>query len=64
MFGVMWLEYCCYKNFCFLLSNFFIEGECILVGFGENVGVVDLGDGLRLVFKIEFYNYFFVVELF
>lgn len=41
-----------------------MEGLCIFVGFGENVGVVDFGGGYWLVFKIESYNYFFVVEFF
>jgi phosphoribosylformylglycinamidine synthase len=64
MFGVMWSEHCCYKNSRPLLSNFPTEGERILVGPGENAGVVDLGDGLRLAFKIESHNHPSAVEPF
>ena len=56
MFGVMWSEHCCYKNSRTLLSQFPTTGDRILVGPGENSGVVDLGDGLRLAFKIESHN--------
>ena len=64
MFGVMWSEHCCYKNSRPLLSQFPIQGERILVGPGENAGVVDLGDGLRLAFKIESHNHPSAVEPF
>ena len=43
MFGVMWSEHCCYRNSRPLLSGFPTEGPRILVGPGENAGVVDLG---------------------
>src|SRR4028118_2311996 len=42
MFGVMWSEHCCYKNSRPLLKQFPTEGDRILVGPGENAGVVDL----------------------
>ena len=45
MFGVMWSEHCCYRNSRPLLRGFPTEGPRILVGPGENAGVVDLGDG-------------------
>ncbi|QUS60256.1 phosphoribosylformylglycinamidine synthase subunit PurL [Synechocystis sp. PCC 7338] len=64
MFGVMWSEHCCYKNSRPLLSSFPTEGEQILVGPGENAGVVDLGDGLQLAFKIESHNHPSAVEPF
>ncbi len=64
MFGVMWSEHCCYKNSRPLLKQFPTEGERILVGPGENAGVVDLGDGLRLAFKIESHNHPSAVEPF
>ncbi|MEB3176580.1 MAG: phosphoribosylformylglycinamidine synthase II, partial [Synechococcus sp.] len=53
MFGVMWSEHCCYRNSRPLLGQFPTEGPRILVGPGENAGVVDLGEGHRLAFKIE-----------
>ena len=57
MFGVMWSEHCCYRNSRPLLSGFPTEGKRILVGPGENAGVVDLGEGQQLAFKIESHNH-------
>jgi phosphoribosylformylglycinamidine synthase len=64
MFGVMWSEHCCYKNSRPLLKQFPTEGDRILVGPGENAGVVDLGDGLHVAFKIESHNHPSAVEPF
>ena len=64
MFGVMWSEHCCYKNSRPLLKQFPTTGERILVGPGENAGVVDLGDGFQLAFKIESHNHPSAVEPF
>ncbi|MGL5081327.1 MAG: phosphoribosylformylglycinamidine synthase subunit PurL [Microcoleaceae cyanobacterium] len=64
MFGVMWSEHCCYKNSRPLLKQFPTTGERVLVGPGENAGVVDFGDGLRLAFKIESHNHPSAVEPF
>ncbi|MEM8673303.1 MAG: phosphoribosylformylglycinamidine synthase subunit PurL [Cyanobacteria bacterium P01_G01_bin.67] len=71
MFGVMWSEHCCYKNSRSLLSQFPTTGkacgasrERVLVGPGENAGVVDLGQGLQLAFKIESHNHPSAVEPF
>ena len=64
MFGVMWSEHCCYRNSRPLLSGFPTEGPRILVGPGENAGVVDLGAGHRLAFKIESHNHPSAVEPF
>lgn len=64
MFGVMWSEHCCYKNSRPLLSQFPTTGKRVLVGPGENAGVVDLGNGLRLAFKIESHNHPSAVEPF
>lgn len=64
MFGVMWSEHCCYKNSRPLLKQFPTTGDRILVGPGENAGVVDLGNGLRLAFKIESHNHPSAVEPF
>jgi phosphoribosylformylglycinamidine synthase len=64
MFGVMWSEHCCYKNSRPLLKQFPTEGDRVLVGPGENAGVIDLGDGLRLAFKIESHNHPSAVEPF
>ncbi|MGB3403132.1 MAG: phosphoribosylformylglycinamidine synthase subunit PurL [Microcoleaceae cyanobacterium] len=64
MFGVMWSEHCCYKNSRPLLKQFPTTGDRILVGPGENAGVVDLGDGLQLAFKIESHNHPSAIEPF
>jgi phosphoribosylformylglycinamidine synthase subunit PurL len=64
MFGVMWSEHCCYKNSRPLLKQFPTTGARILVGPGENAGVVDMGDGLQLAFKIESHNHPSAVEPF
>jgi phosphoribosylformylglycinamidine synthase subunit PurL len=71
MFGVMWSEHCCYKNSRPLLSQFPTKSDAcgalrerVLVGPGENAGVVDLGNGLRLAFKIESHNHPSAVEPF
>ena len=64
MFGVMWSEHCCYRNSRPLLGQFPTEGPRILVGPGENAGVVDLGGGHRLAFKIESHNHPSAVEPF
>jgi phosphoribosylformylglycinamidine synthase subunit PurL len=64
MFGVMWSEHCCYKNSRPLLKQFPTQGARVLVGPGENAGVVDLGNGLQLAFKIESHNHPSAVEPF
>jgi len=64
MFGVMWSEHCCYKNSRPLLKHFPTTGERVVVGPGENAGVVDLGDGDWLAFKIESHNHPSAVEPF
>jgi len=64
MFGVMWSEHCCYKNSRPLLKQFPTQGKRILVGPGENAGIVDLENGLQLAFKIESHNHPSAVEPF
>ncbi len=64
MFGVMWSEHCCYKNSRPLLKGFPTAGKQVVVGPGENAGVVDLGDGDWLAFKIESHNHPSAVEPF
>ncbi len=64
MFGVMWSEHCCYKNSRPLLKQFPTSSDRVLVGPGENAGVIDLGDGLHLAFKIESHNHPSAIEPF
>ena len=52
MFGVMWSEHCCYRNSKPLLSKFPTKGKNVLVGPGENAGVIDVGNNQKLVLKI------------
>src|SRR5258708_39021716 len=55
-FSVMWSEHCSYKSSKRHLRTLPTEGPRVLQGPGENAGVVDLGDGLAAVFKIESHN--------
>jgi len=64
MFGVMWSEHCCYRNSKLLLSKFPTKGKNILVGPGENAGVIDVGNDQKLVFKIESHNHPSAIEPF
>ncbi len=57
IFSVMWSEHCSYKSSRVHLKQFPTQGECILQGPGENAGVVDIGDGLAIVFKMESHNH-------
>ncbi len=63
MFGVMWSEHCCYKNSKPFLRQFPTQGAQVVVGPGENAGVVDLG-GVYLAFKVESHNHPSAVEPF
>lgn len=62
MFGAMWSEHCAYKHSRPLLGRFPTTGERVLVGPGENAGVLDIGDGLAVVFKVESHNHPSAVE--
>ncbi len=65
VFSAMWSEHCSYKNSRKLFKLFFTKGKQVLVGAGEeNSGVVDIGDGLGVVFKIESHNHPSAVEPF
>ena len=65
IFGVMWSEHCSYKNSRRILKLLPTEGRGVLVKAGEeNAGVIDIGDGLAVVFKIESHNHPSAVEPF
>jgi phosphoribosylformylglycinamidine synthase subunit PurL len=65
VFSVMWSEHCSYKNTRPLLKTFPTKSPRILVGAGEeNAGVIDIGDGLAIAFKIESHNHPSAVEPF
>ncbi|MDQ2934267.1 MAG: phosphoribosylformylglycinamidine synthase subunit PurL [Chloroflexota bacterium] len=62
MFGAMWSEHCAYKHSRALLGRFPTTGPRVLVGPGENAGVIDIGDGWAVVFKVESHNHPSAVE--
>jgi phosphoribosylformylglycinamidine synthase subunit PurL len=62
LFSVMWSEHCGYKNSRPLLKRFPNEGARVLQGPGENAGVVEVGDGWALAFKMESHNHPSAVE--
>ena len=62
MWSVMWSEHCGYKNSRPLLKTLPTEGDQVIQGPGENAGIVDIGDGQALVFKIESHNHPSAIE--
>ena len=58
----MWSEHCSYKNSKLLLSRFPVDGPKVLQGPGEGAGVVDIGDGYAVVFKVESHNHPSAIE--
>ncbi|MCP4243995.1 MAG: phosphoribosylformylglycinamidine synthase subunit PurL [bacterium] len=57
IFSVMWAEHCSYKSSKVYLKTLPTEGPHVIEGPGENAGVVSIGDGLAVVFKIESHNH-------
>jgi len=57
IFSVMWSEHCSYKSSRIHLKRFPVKGPHVLQGPGENAGVVDIGDGLAVAFKMESHNH-------
>ncbi|MGA7854217.1 MAG: phosphoribosylformylglycinamidine synthase subunit PurL, partial [Candidatus Acidiferrales bacterium] len=64
IFSVMWSEHCSYKSSRVHLKRLPTRGAHVVQGPGENAGVVDIGDGLVAVFKIESHNHPSFVEPF
>ena len=63
IFSVMWSEHCSYKNSIVQLKTLPRSGKRLLVGAGEeNAGLVDIGDNLACVFKIESHNHPSAIE--
>ena len=63
IYSVMWSEHCSYKNSIAVLKTLPRSGARLLVGAGEeNAGLVDIGDGLAVAFKIESHNHPSAVE--
>ncbi len=57
VFSVMWSEHCSYKSSRPFLKRLPTEGKAVIQGPGENAGVVDIGNGLAAVFKMESHNH-------
>ncbi len=57
VFSVMWSEHCSYKSSRRHLRGLPTTGPCVIQGPGENAGVVDIGDGQAVVFKMESHNH-------
>ena len=56
MYGAMWSEHCSYKHSRALFKHFPTSNKRVLQGPGENAGIVDIGDNLAVVMKIESHN--------
>ena len=57
VFSAMWSEHCSYKSSKVWLKTLPTEGPRVICGPGENAGVVDIGDGDAVIFKIESHNH-------
>src|SRR5437879_13325265 len=62
MYAVMWSEHCSYKSSRVHLARLPTEAPWVLVGPGENAGVVDVGDGVAVALRIESHNHPSAVE--
>ncbi len=64
IFSVMWSEHCSYKSSRIHLKELPTESKRVLQGPGENAGIIDIGDGLAIAFKIESHNHPSFIEPF
>src|SRR2546426_1661481 len=64
IFSVMWSEHCSYKSSRVHLRRLPTRGPAVLQGPGENAGIIDIGDGLAVAFKIESHNHPSFIEPF
>ncbi|HVC15207.1 MAG TPA: phosphoribosylformylglycinamidine synthase subunit PurL [Acidimicrobiales bacterium] len=62
LYGVMWSEHCSYKSSRLHLRRLPTTGERVLVGPGENAGVIDAGDGIAVAIRIESHNHPSAIE--
>ena len=62
LYSVMWSEHCSYKSSRMHLKRLPTEGPTVLVGPGENAGVVDAGDGIAVAIRIESHNHPSAIE--
>jgi phosphoribosylformylglycinamidine synthase len=64
IFSVMWSEHCSYKSSRVHLKRLPTKGPAVLQGPGENAGIIDIGDGLAVAYKIESHNHPSYIEPF
>src|SRR5580704_8173894 len=64
IFTVMWSEHCSYKSSRLHLKKLPTKGARVLVGPGENAGIIDIGNGYAIAFKIESHNHPSFIEPF
>src|SRR6267154_2802955 len=64
IFSVMWSEHCSYKSSRLHLKKLPTKGKYVLQGPGENAGIIDIGDGYAIAFKIESHNHPSFIEPF
>ncbi len=57
IFSLMWSEHCSYKSSKIHLRKLPVTGKAVIQGPGENAGIIDIGEGLAVVFKIESHNH-------
>lgn len=57
IFSVMWSEHCSYKSSRLFLKNFPTDAPWVIQGPGENAGIIDIGNGLAVAFKMESHNH-------
>jgi phosphoribosylformylglycinamidine synthase len=62
LYSVMWSEHCSYKSSRVHLARLPTEGAGVLVGPGENAGVIDAGDGIAVAIRIESHNHPSAIE--
>ena len=62
LYSVMWSEHCSYKSSRVHLKRLPTTGDRVLVGLGENAGVIDAGDGIALAIRIESHNHPSAIE--
>jgi len=64
IFSAMWSEHCSYKSSKKYLNGFPTEAPWVIEGPGENAGVIDIGDGMAAIFKMESHNHPSFIEPF
>ena len=64
VFSAMWSEHCSYKSSKLYLKQLPTKGKNVVQGPGENAGIIDIGEGQVIVFKIESHNHPSFIEPF